>query len=274
MKHDVVNYWSEVKLDIVKEYAQAYSTVMCGQKKANLHHVYIDAFAGTGQHFSKKKGEFIPGSPLNALNVAPPFKAHYLIDLKRDKAGHLREKCRDRSDVTVYEGDCNNILLKEVFPKVNYEDYRRGLCLLDPYGLHLNWEVIETAGKKRSLEIFLNFPVMDMNMNALWHNPEKADLQQVARMNAFWGDESWKTAVYEKGLLDFFLKVEDSNTRVSKAFQSRLKKVAGFKYVPDPMPMRNSKNAIVYYLFFASHNTAGDKIIEQIYKKHRDRKGA
>ena len=44
--------------------------------------------------------------------------------------------------------------------------------MLDPYGLHLDWEVIETAGKMRSIEIFLNFPIMDMNRNALWRNPD------------------------------------------------------------------------------------------------------
>lgn len=275
MKHDIVNYWSEVKLDIVKEYAQAYSTIIDRQKKASLKHVYIDAFAGSGQHFSKEKGKFISGSPLNALNIDPPFKEHHLIDLDRDKANHLREVCRDRKDVKVYEGDCNDILLKEVFPNVNYENYCRGLCLLDPYGLHLNWGVIEMAGKKKSLEIFLNFPVMDMNMNALWHNPDSADPQQVARMTAFWGDESWKSAVYEQGLFAGLLfKTGNSNTRISKAFQARLKKIAGFKYVPDPMPMRNSNNAIVYYLFFASHNTTGHKIVDDIFKKHRDRGGA
>jgi len=36
------------------------------------------------------------------------------------------------------------------------------------------------------------------------------------------------------------------------AFRGRLKSAAGFKFVPDPVPMRNSANADVYYLFFAS----------------------
>ena len=275
MKHDVINYWSEVKLDIIKDYAKAYSTVICGQKKASLHHVYVDAFAGAGQHISKKTGEFVPGSPLNALNVNPPFKEHHLIDLDRDKAKNLSNLCRDCNDVSVYEGNCNDILLKQVFPKIRYEDYRRGLCLLDPYGLHLNWEVIQTAGKMKSMEIFLNFPVMDMNMNALWNNLDQANPTQVARMNAFWGDESWKEAVYQPDLFGDPMKAGNSNELISKAFQARLedKNGAGFKYVPDPMPMRNKKNAIVYYLFFASHNDTGKGIVEQIFEKYRNRQG-
>jgi len=45
--------------------------------------------------------------------------------------------------------------------------------------------------------------------------------------------------------------------------------VAGFEFVPDPLPMRNSNNAVVYYLFFASQKPVAKKIIEDIFKKHR-----
>jgi hypothetical protein len=33
-------------------------------------------------------------------------------------------------------GDCNKVL-KDVFSRVKYEQYRRGLCLLDHYGIDL-----------------------------------------------------------------------------------------------------------------------------------------
>src|SRR4030042_438762 len=103
LKFDKIGYWSEVKLDIIKDYAFAYSTIVAG-----------------------------------------------------------------RPDVHVHEGDGNDILLKDVFPKVLYKDYRRGLCLLDPYGLDLKWEVVKTAGQMKSIDIFLNFPVADINRNVLW----------------------------------------------------------------------------------------------------------
>lgn len=74
MKYDEVNYWSEIKLDIVKEYAGAYSTILHAQKRPSLYHVYIDAFAGAGVHISKTTGQFIQGSPLNALSIDPPLK--------------------------------------------------------------------------------------------------------------------------------------------------------------------------------------------------------
>jgi three-Cys-motif partner protein len=85
----------------------------------------------------------------------------------------------------VYEGDCNRVLLEDVFPKVRYEDYRRALCILDPYKLNPDWTVVAKAGEMKSVEIFLNFMVMDMNMNVLWKNPSGVAPAQIERMNRF-----------------------------------------------------------------------------------------
>jgi len=195
LQFDEIGYWSEVKLDIVKNYAQAYSTILAKKK---LSHVYIDGFAGPGVHIAKSTGEFIPGSPLNALSIKPEFDDYYLVDLDGDKIDHLRKLVGGSTNVHILQGDCNEILLDEIFPTVRYEDFRRGLCLLDPYGLHLNWEVIETAGKMGTIDLFLNFPIMDMNRNALWRYSDRVPANGIERMTAFWGDESWRDVAYGK----------------------------------------------------------------------------
>jgi len=61
------------------------------------------------------------------------------------------------------------------------------------------------------------------------------------------------------------------NEAVAEAFRTRLKRVAGFKYVPTPMPMRNEQGAVIYYLFFASQNEPGERIAKAIFKKYRAR---
>jgi len=124
----------------------------------------------------------------------------------------------------------------------------------------------------RSIEIFLNFPVMDMNMNVLWHDREKVQPKQVERMDAFWGDGTWQQAAYVKrpGLFEEMDK-KTGNRVIAEAFQRRLRDVAGFKFVPDPIPMRNSTGSVVYYLFFASPNKTGAKIVEDIFGNYRDR---
>jgi len=143
MKYDEIGYWSEIKLDIVREFAGAYSKILNAQANPSLYHIYIDAFAGAGIHVSKRTGEFVKGSPQNALLLEPPFREYHLIDLDGEKVDSLKEIAKQYANMNInlHEGDCNQILLKEVFPKAKFENYRRALCLLDPYGLHLNWEV-------------------------------------------------------------------------------------------------------------------------------------
>lgn len=269
LKFDQIGYWSQLKLDIVKDYATAYSTILAKQPK--IRHVYIDAFAGAGVHQLKSTGELVPGSPLNALAVVPPFTELHLVDLDGAKIDNLRQLTAGRSDVFIYQGDSNEVLIRDVFPRVRYEDYKRGLCLLDPYGLTLSWEVIARAAATKAIDIFLNFPIMDMNRNALWSNPAGVAEDDHRRMTAFWGDESWQRVVYrEQGTLfgdDDLIKAA-GNTEVVKAFRDRLRTVAGFAEVPEPIPMRNSKNATVYYLFFASHNKTGAKIARYLMRRY------
>lgn len=268
---DEIGPWSEVKLDIVREYAQAYSQILSGQKKLRLHHVYIDAFAGAGVHKSRSTKEFVPGSPLNALNVSPAFSEYHFIDINQARVGALQQVAQRRTNVFVYEGDCNQVLLREVFPKVLYEDFRRGLCLLDPYGLHLDWQVIYTAGQMKSVEIFLNFPIMDMNMNVLKHNPDTVPPDQAERMTRYWGDESWKSAAYSTTGNLFGYEEKTENEAITEAFRERLLSIAGFKHVSQPLAMRNSRDAVVYYLFFASPKPVALQIVKDIFKKHEKR---
>jgi len=277
LKYDKIGYWSEIKLDIIKEYATAYSTILTAQTKPAFYHIYIDAFAGAGTHWSKSSGEFIAGSPVNALHVEPPFREYHFIDLDQQKVKILEDSAGIREDVHIYNGDCNEIMLNHIIPEIQYEKYRRALCILDPYGLHLDWSVIFNVGQKKTMEIFLNFPVVDMNRNILWGNPEGVSDSQISRMDRFWGDDSWRKIAYvESSQTQLFGNVgkeKASNEIIAEAFRQRLKNVAGFQYVPKPIVMRNSKNAIIYYLFFASHKPVARDIISDIFKKYENRKG-
>lgn len=271
IKLDKVGYWTELKLGILQEYANAYARIL-NKQPAISHYSYIDAFAGAGEHISKASGEKIEGSPIRALSIDPKFSHYYFIDMDEQRADRLRQIANGKKNVTVYEGDCNSILLNKVFPQCRYDDYRRALCLLDPYGLNPNWEVVQTAGRMRSIEIFLNFMIMDANMNILWKNPDLVSVTQAQRMDLFWGDSSWRQSAYLKqpGLFGD-MEEKASNETVVMAYRKRLMDLAGFKYVPEPMPMRNKKGAVIYYLFFASQNAAGERIARSVFKKYQNR---
>jgi three-Cys-motif partner protein len=163
------------------------------------------------------------------------------------------------------------VLIQKIFPTLNYESYRRALCLLDPYGLDLNWQVMFQAGQLQTIDMFLNFPVMGMNRGVLWRNPDGVSPEQRSRMTAFWGDESWTQAAYSTTRNLFGFPEKESNDSVVEAFRQRLLRVAGFKRVPSPIPMRNSAGATIYYLFFASQVGVAEDIVSDIFAKFRER---
>lgn len=268
-KFDEIGYWSELKLEIVEQYGSAYTNTF---KNARLKKYYIDGFCGAGKHRSKASGAEVEGSPSRALKISPPFDGYYFIDLNAEKTSYLQTLCGNREDVHIYTGDANEYLTGELLPTIQYEKFNRALCLLDPYGLHLDWEIIKQAGQSRAIDMFLNFPVMDMNRNAIWRNTEKVPKDGIERMTKFWGDESWKQAAYaesEQGSLFGPEIVKQGNEAIVAAFRKRLKEVAGFNEVPEPLPMKNSKGAVVYYLFFASQKPVAQKIITNIFEKYR-----
>lgn len=271
--YDYIGYWSEGKLDIVRKYLSAYSTIMSAHPEIRKH-IYIDAFAGAGKHVSRRTGEFVPGSPLNALEIASPFSEIHLIDLHGGKVAELRRQIGSRQDVFFHEGDANEVLLDTVFPRCRYEDFNRALCLLDPYALDVDWSVLQTAGQMGSVEVFYNFMIMDANMNVLLGNPDNVAPAQAVRMDKIWGDHSWREVAYVGkptlwgGTVDA---KKPRNEAIMEGFRKRLEKVAKFKYVPRPVPMRNQKGAVIYYLFFASPNKTGAGIVEDIFDKYRIR---
>jgi len=211
---------------------------------------------------------------LIALHTEPPFTNYHLIDLDSARTENLQRMVQDIPSAKIYHGDCNKILLEKVFPILAQDRYKRALCLLDPYGLHLNWEVMRKAGELGNIEIFLNFPVADINRNALRRNRDAVEPKQAARLTSFWGDESWRDIAYDTKN-DLFAHAEKTdNKTIVQAFRQRLKSVAGFKHVLDPMPMRNKNNVEVYYLYFATLKDVADKIVRDIFKTYRNRQGS
>jgi three-Cys-motif partner protein len=271
LKFEEVGVWSEVKLDIIEKYGSAYTRAF--KRWPTLKKYYIDGFSGPGRHVSKRTKEEIEGSPARALNITPPFDGFYFIDLNLQKTSHLKTLCKDRSNAHVINDDANQYL-RMLLPTIQYDKYNRALCVLDPYGLHLDWEIMELAGKSHAIDMFLNFPVMDMNRNAFWRNPENVSKDSIERMTRFWGDESWRAAAYaedpQTNLFGPPQMIKQPNDAIVAAFAKRLQDVGGFQFVPEPLPMKNSNNAVIYYLFFACCHPVAKKIIISIFDKYRD----
>jgi three-Cys-motif partner protein len=266
---DEIGPWSEIKLDILRDYAAPYSRIL---KSNRFHHGYIDAFSGPGLHIRKGGGDEVLGSPLVALSIQPPFDEYHFIDLDGEKVDFLRGQVGDRPDVTFYNVDSNQVMLESVLPRFSFAKRTRALCVLDPYKMTLDWKVVCAAGVSRAVEVFINFPVMQMNRNCKHEDISRILPGELAAMDCFWGDRSWHAEMFRPSAQTNLFGDEDMdktrNLDLVNAYCKRIKEVAGFGFVADPLPMRNSRNAIVYYLIFAGPNKTGWKIVQDIYRQH------
>lgn len=148
--------WTEQKLDRLRKYLPAYTTIMRGNPTARalFQTIYVDAFAGTGYVMPRQKSTppqdpgafnlfetmddaseealwlatvpetqaFLDGSARIALDVEPPFDRYIFID---KKAAHVRDLktlrlLRGMLGVVAYVAERNAV--------VNDESQLRTLC--------------------------------------------------------------------------------------------------------------------------------------------------
>jgi len=274
LEPEAIGLWTEIKLQIIREYATAYTKIL-KEREWCRGYGYIDAFAGPGEFVAKQdRDRIIPGSPINALNIEHKFNEYHFIDINQSKLDHLQDLIAGRPEaktVHLHLGDANEILKQMVLPNYQYESFKRALCILDPYGLDIEWATIESIGKTRTMDVFLNFPLMDINRNAALKMLEASNPEEGIRLTKIWGDESWKHLAYVEQS-DLFsssvlIKKDEGNEILKRGFRERLKQVAGFSFVPEPILMKNTKGGHLYFLFFASHQPVAQNIAEAILRK-------
>lgn len=272
IKLDNIGQWSEAKLDIIQAYAGQYANIMNG-RQFNTH--YIDAFCGAGIHISKDTQSPIMGSPLRVLGLSKPFKNYYFIDQNKTKLEHLRGLCRkhfpEQTGATHFKTENCNQVLADLLPRLRYDKYDRMLCFLDPYGLNLQWDIIRMLGKSRIADVVLNFPLLAANRNILLKKGIAYGRDQ--RLTTFWGDDSWQNAAYQtQGAFPFRKDAQskrpESTHAIADAFRIRLKEVAGFDYVINPLLFRNDTGGPLYHLFFATQKEVANNIADHIFRKY------
>src|SRR5262245_1769121 len=96
---DVVGYWTELKLQIIQDYAKEYAKIVLNPESPIKHASYIDGFAGAGEHISKESGEIIKGSPARVLAIEPRFSHYHLVEMREDRVERLRKMGSDKSTV-------------------------------------------------------------------------------------------------------------------------------------------------------------------------------
>jgi three-Cys-motif partner protein len=286
--------WTEEKLERVRKYLSAYTIIFARNPRARmLTPIYVDAFAGTGYRtlsypaaeadvplpelLEHDNQTFLKGSARIALEVDPPFKQYIFIERDAQRAHELEslraEFPQHSSKIQIITADANTYLMQWCAQT----DWRlkRAVIFLDPYGMQVEWPLIEAIGRTKAIDLWILFP-LGVAVNRLLTKsgpPPKAWAQALTRL---FGSDEWSNAFYPSQKVLTLFGEEDLQTKradyekISVFFVERLKTV--FTAVAEnPLPLLNSRNNPLYLLCFASGNPVGSrtaiKIAQDILKR-------
>jgi three-Cys-motif partner protein len=282
-----VGPWARDKLERLRKYLSAYTTIMSKQNWAEGY-VYVDAFAGSGQikvrnpnrpseeqmelgpglRKDEEAREVLDGSPRIALEVEHPF-THYVF-LERDPGRltilrSLEKEYAGRRKIFVRQGDCNEYLAQRLVRNkaLNWRRWR-GVVFLDPFGMQVPWKTIQELAGTQGLEVFLNFPV-GMAIQRLLKRSGQFTTRQRAKLDEYFGDRDWFDVVYlqRHGLFGTALeKAPNAEELLMNWYRQRLAGVFG--YVSEAYLVKNSRGGHLYFLIFAGPNKNGAGIANAV----------
>jgi three-Cys-motif partner protein len=291
--HEFGGDWTSEKLERVRKYLAAYTTIFAKNPRAQkLTTIYVDAFAGTGYRTATRQQigpllfpeqiepdaqAFLKGSARIALEVEPPFKRYLFIERKPRRAQEL-EKLKSEfptkaNDIVIESAEANEFLQRWCAQT----DWRfcRAVVFLDPYGMQVEWSLIEAIAKTRAIDLWILFP-LGVAINRLLTKGELPPVEWSQSLTRILGTDEWRKAFYSQQVTQTLfgeeeVQVKDADfDRIGQFFVERLKTV--FTAVADnPLPLRNSRNVPLYLLCFASGNPKGAptaiKIAKHILRK-------
>jgi three-Cys-motif partner protein len=193
MLHKFGGNWTQIKLDSLEKYLNAYLKVM---KNQSFQLIYIDAFAGTGECTTKDE-EALLGSVARALNTNG-FDKYIFIEKDEKRHAQLVQFCRDKfpdRNVSIQLADANKEL-RDMFSRFDSKNWR-GVLFLDPYGMSVEWSTLKVIAKTRAIDVWYLFPLAGLFRNAArnWENVDKSKEQAIDRIL---GTDEWKTIFYSE----------------------------------------------------------------------------
>lgn len=270
--------WTEQKLECVRKYLHAYTTIM---RKQRFHFAYIDAFAGTGYRETESDEDpdelmfpdlvsdevmsFHDGSARNALEVEPLFMKYVFIEKNINRHAELEQLKKEfllkteftEDMIKCIHGDANKYL--EDLCQKNWQNHR-ALVFLDPYGMQVEWSTIKSIADTQAIDLWILFPLGTINRLLKKNGEIRPSLR--ARLDLFFGEPGWYDVFYQVARQISFLDEEQWQktgnifATIEQYFIERLQKI--FKGVAtNPLPLRNSKNVPLYLLCFAAGNQRG-----------------
>jgi three-Cys-motif partner protein len=179
-KHGFGGDWTSDKLERVRKYLCAYTTIFEKNVRASYFTtIYVDAFAGTGQRAESagSRGKAAAatlededdsdaealqkGSARIALEVDPPFDRFLFIERSAKRVKELETLRRDfpvkANAIQIERADANDFL-KQWCQQTDWQRHR-AVVFLDPYGMQVDWAIIEAIAATKAIDLWLLFPL-------------------------------------------------------------------------------------------------------------------
>jgi three-Cys-motif partner protein len=262
--------WTSLKLDYLERYINIFEQSM--RQKPWRQRNYIDLFAGAGKFRTEEKGDEFFGSPLLALTTKYPFTNYYFVDSIKANIDALKLRSSNSPFlINYYIGDAN-FVVKDIVSEISAIDSQKipwkwsslNLAFLDPDGLEVRWDTVKELARLYSMDLIIYYSQYGLNINFKNCYNAKGETD----IDLFFGNTEWRK-IYEKW------QVKESISGIHRELIDHYKQnlhslgyVDIFEQEPGVEPlMRNTKQAPLYRLIFASKNKRGN----DFWKKVTDR---
>lgn len=296
-KHEFGGDWTTDKLDCLREYLSAYTLIFHRNPVAQkLTTTYVDAFAGTGYRVPSRpslpsqepqlfdlgdidREAYLKGSARIALEVEHSFHRYLFIEknpVHIQELERLKSEFPEKADrIQTIKAEANSYL-KDWCVKTDWRQ-NRAVVFLDPYGMQVEWPLIQAIAKTKAIDLWLLFP-LGVAVNRLLTKGEPPPEEWAQALTRTFGTDEWKSVFYPQQKVLTLFGEEDVQCKQAEIeqiglfFVQRLKTI--FASVADrPLQLCNSKNSPIYLLCFAAGNPKGAptavKIAKYILEKKR-----
>lgn len=270
--------WTQQKIEIVVDYAKAYLTIMNKYKQFKC--LYFDGFAGSGNIYKEDQIEFevIKGAAIRILEIDIPksFDIYYFVELNEQNKSELELSIKSEfsnKQTFVVCDDCNNRLLSMAAYLEKHPNIKT-LAFIDPFGMSVKWSSIEIL-KGLGVDLWILVPT-GIGINRLLKKNGDISEAWLSKLEQSLGmtaqeikDYFYKSTTVHTLFGDevFVNKEQRGIQKAGKLYKERLNEI--FKFVSQPLELKNSTGSIMYHFMMASNNAAAFKIANDVIKKHQ-----
>ncbi len=237
------------KHEILRRYIQAWAPILSQGKFPTL--VFIDGFAGPGRY---SEGE--EGSPLIAIRavIQQPRAIQarvdfHFVELDRRRAEHLEKELAAISlprnvSTRVHIGRAFQDAFPEIWDAYTIPSRPRPptFVFIDPFGFKIPFAHVAKVLRAQSCEVLITFMFEEINRFL-------SQSEQPQNFDDLFGSPDWRHAITIKVPTERIKYLHD-------LYQRQLTHAAGALFVRS-FSMRNERNTMDYFLFFATNNELG-----------------